>query len=302
MGYRPNRLAQGLGRRRSNVIGLMIPGLRNPFFLNLLEIAEEAAFEAGYDVFPDIAFQMRESYNRQSKLSGWPMDGILIWITPDKKLSDYLGTWSELEPVVYLGYERDDGADFVAIDREGGVRQAMNHLWSRGYERIGYLYPWAELQPSDSRYAVYERICAEAGRTPQKIRLEPNSPPELRSLITQAGLIEAGFATGLTLAARPASERLDAMLCHNDLVAIGFLNGIRRAGLRVPEDLAIVGFDGIDEGLLMEKPLTTVITPTADLVRTGFKILSRRLDTPVTGPLNQERHLLPCTLRVGGTT
>ena len=68
MGYQPNRLAQSLGKGRTNIIGLMIPGLRNPFFINLIEMAEERAFQAGYDVLPDTAFQVRSSYERQGKL------------------------------------------------------------------------------------------------------------------------------------------------------------------------------------------------------------------------------------------
>jgi len=302
MGYSPNRLAQGLGRRRSNVIGLMIPGLRNPFFLNLMEIAEEMAFQAGYDVFADTAFQMRESYSRLGKLSGWPVDGILIWVTPDKKLSDYLGTWSDDETVVYLGYERTDGGDFVAIDRESGVRQAMKHLCESGYGRIAYLFPWDDLQPVDTRYAVYERICENAGRTPEKIRLTPPSPDNPRFLITQAGLLDAGIRTGHRIARMPSSERPQAILCHNDLVAMGLFNGVRHAGLRVPEDMAIVGFDGIEEGLLLDKPLTTVVTPTAELVRLGLDILNRRLQPDSAGPKQRERHILATTLRVGETT
>lgn len=302
LGYRPNRLAQGLGRGRTNVVGLMIPGLRNPFFLSLLEIAEERAFQAGYDVLPDTAFQMRASYHTRGKLSGWPVDGILIWVPPTETLSDYLGPWTADVPVVYLGYRREDETDFVAIDREGGVRQVMGHLRERGYRRIAYLYPWTDLQPVDSRYGAYAAVCAETGQEPEKILLEPLDTQDRMSPITQAGLREAGLKTGLSLAARPVGERPDALVCHNDLVATGVFHGLRRGGLSVPEDMAVTGFDGIDEGLYLDKPLTTVVSPGAELIEAAFHALIRRLSMADGTKLSPEQIVLPSVLRVGQTT
>ncbi len=302
MGYRPNRLARGLERGRTNILGLMIPGLRNPFFLGLLETAEERAFQGGYDVLPDTGFQLRASYHVHGKLSGWPVDGVLIWVRPDKTLADYLGKWNEGVPVVYLGYPREDAADFVAIDRDGGVRQAMLHLWERGYRRIAYLYPWADLQPVDSRFVVYAAVCAEFGLEPERIMLEALDPQDRLSLITQAGLREAGLMTGLSLSRRPRAERPDAIICHNDLVAIGVFHGLRRGGLDVPGEMAVVGFDGIEEGLYLDKPLTTVVSPGVQLVESAFRILTQRLDAPQTVDRQPQQVTLPSLLRVGSTT
>ena len=302
MGYQPNRLAQGLGKGRTNIIGLMIPGLRNPFFLSLLEIAEERALRSGYDVLADTAFQIRASLNLQGKLSGWPIDGILIWVTPQQTLSTYLGAWTKDIPVVYLGYPREDGSDFVAIDRAAGVRQAMEHLRERGYRRIAYLYPWTDLQPEDVRYTLYAALCAESGLTPERIALEQLEQQSDMSAITQAGLREAGLKTGLTLASRVASDRPDAVICHNDLVAIGLFSGLRRAGLSVPEDIAVVGFDGIDEGHYLEKSLTTVVSPGAEMIDGALEMLARRLSAGASLAGEQQGLVLPSILRIGGTT
>ncbi len=302
LGYRPNRLAQGLGKGRTDIIGLMIPGLRNPFFINLLELAEERAFQAGYDVLPDIAFQIRATYQVQGKLTGWPVDGILIWLPPDKTLADYLGTWTQGMPVVYLGYRRTDAADFVAVDREPGVRLVMAHLRERGYRRIAYLYPWEDLQPFDARYGTYASVCAEWGRAPEKIFLEPLDTLKPLNRLTQAGLREAGYQTGQALAARPREQRPDALVCHNDVVALGVFHGLRRGGLRVPEEIAVSGFDGIDEGLYLDKPLTTVVSPSQEIVDSAFDILIRRLAAPRNAERQPEQVVLPSTLRVGGTT
>jgi len=301
LGYRPNRLAQGLGKGRTNIIGLMIPGLRNPFFLSLLEAAEERAFRDGYDVLPDSAFQLRASFNIEGKLSGWPVDGVLIWVSPDKALPDFLGPWVQNLPVVYLGYRRTDNADWVAIDRDGGVRQAMEHLREKGYSRIAYLYPWQDLQPIDSRYIVYDQLCREFGIAPIKLALETLSTQTRYSLITQAGLREAGLTTGLAIARRPVGDIPDAIVCHNDLVAIGLFNGLRRGGIRVPEDVAIVGFDGIEEGLYLDKPLTSVESPGLELIQTAMDILHESLDS-TTSSRPPRQVMLQSTLRLGSTT
>lgn len=302
LGYQPNRLARGLGKGRTESIGLMIPGLRNPFFINLLELAEERAFRAGYDVLPDIAFQMRAAYKIQGKLTGWPVDGMMIWLPPDKTLADYLGTWTQGTPVVYLGYPRADATDYVAVDRETGVRQMMDHLRGRGYQRIAYLYPWEGLQPRDARYDAYAAVCAAQGRAPEKILLEPLDTLTPLNRLTQAGLREAGYRTGQMLAGRPAQDRPDAVICHNDVVALGIFHGLRRGGLRVPEDMAVSGFDGIDEGLYLEKPLTTVVSPSREMVDAAFDILIRRLAAPQEMGRQPEQVILPSMLRIGGTT
>lgn len=299
MGYRPNRLAQGLGKGRTNILGLMIAGLRNPFFLGLMEAAEERAFRAGYDVLPDSAFQMRASYAAHGKLSGWPVDGILIWISPDRHLSDFLGEQRADLPVVYLGYRRSDATDYVAIDREGGARQLMEHLWMRGYRRIAYLYPGDGLQaPFDPRYVAYADLCRKAGHEPEAIHLETHDP---LAVVTQTWMREAGLEAGLQIAARAPQDRPDAVICLNDLVAIGLYHGLRRAGLRVPEDIAVAGFDGIEEGQFLDRPLTTVVSPGVPIIETGLEFLTRRLDEKQE-PLPPQQAVLPSTLHIGETT
>jgi DNA-binding LacI/PurR family transcriptional regulator len=302
LGYRPNRLAQSLSKGRSNIVGLMIPGLHNPFFLDLLETAEIAALQAGYDVLPDSAFQMREIYHTRSKLSGWPVDGVLAWLPADKSVVDYPDGLSTDVPTVYMGYERTDGSDYVAVDRESGIRELMIHLYSSGYKRIAYLFPWMNLQPVDVRFGVYETLCAEFHREPERIFLEQLDSQGQLPLVTQAGLREAGLKTGIALALRSKADRPDAVICHNDLVAIGLYHGLMRGGLHIPQDIAVIGFDGIDEGQLLNKPLTTVVSPGADMIKAALQILTDRLDLPKEEQHTPKQVVLPSKLRIGATT
>ena len=299
LGYRPNRLAQGLGKGRTNIVGLMIAGLRNPFFLSLMEAAEERAFRTGFDVLPDSAFQLRASYEAEGKLGGWPMDGILIWVSPSEQLSDFLGTRRDGLPTVYLGYRRSDATDFVAIDREGGARQLMEHLWERGYRRVAYLAPGAHLPSSDPRYLAYVDFCQRAQQVPERIGSEPTDP---MSIVTQAWMREMGLKAGLELAARPPKDRPDAVVCLNDLVAIGLYSGLRRGGMSVPKNIAVAGFDGIEEGQFLERPLTTVVSSTTDIIEKAFELLVARIEQPDRTILPPQQLTLLTTLRKGETT
>lgn len=309
MGYQPNRLAQSLGKRHSNIIGLMIPGLRNPFFLDVIEMAESCALKAGYDVLPDSAFLMRSAINAQVKLAGWPVDGVLIWTRPEHVISEYLGNWSDGAPVVYLGHQRFDGADYVAVNRKMEVRSLMQHLRERGYRKISYISPWEGLQPEDVRYSIYVEICHEWGLEPNRIQLEPIHSEDNLNLITQAGLREAALELGMKIAARPKDEHPEAVFCYNDVVAIGMFHGLRRGGISVPDEIAVAGFDGIEEGLMLDKPLTTMVAPTKKIIEQAIEILSYRLGRPTEKmTLTNPRIEKPCgvildsVLRVGATT
>ncbi len=290
LGYEPNYLARSLGRRRTDTVGLMISGLKNPFFVDIMETAERLAQEAGYQVLLDAAPSIAGTYAMHGKLRNWPVDGILMWAFAHQKLDDFVGSRAAGVPIVYLGYARDDGAATVSFDLYGGGRQAAEHLLQRGYRRIAFVTtrPFPVLETADARYRAYHDLCSKAGRTPEVFVLEPAEQ-------TRA----AGFQSGRALAALPASKRPDALLCINDVIAVGVYHGLQHSGLRVPEDVAVVGFDGIEEGRYLDVPLTTVDAPVEQLCRQAFDLLMRRLS----GALRVTQQIvIPTTLRIGGTT
>ncbi len=290
MGYRPNRLARSLGKGRTDTIGLLVSGLRNPFFVDIMENAEALAMEAGYQVLLDAAPSMHGTYKAHAKIQGWPVDGVLMWAARYENLAMYLGPQAENLPVVYLGSVREDGSDWVSFALHDGGRQVTEHLLSRGYRRIAYASPYAfgEDRHEEARHQAYKEVCRAAGLEPEFVLL---GGQETRA---------AGKQAGSEIAARPAADRPDAVLCHNDTIAMGVYCGLRRAGLRVPEDVAVAGFDGVDEAQYLEVPLTTVHTPADALCRRALGILSRRLAGDRETPPQQV--LVPTELRVGGST
>lgn len=297
IGYQPNRLARSLGRRRTDTIGLMISGLRNPFFVELAEAAEALLLDAGYQVLLDAAPSRHGTYVRHAKLRGWPVDGVLMWAATSEHLSDYLGAAGADLPVVYLGYLRPDdpASDAVAYDLYDGGRRMTEHLIDRGHgaRGAGLLH----IAPSDDahergndRARAFLDVCAARGVPARVIGL-----PDFEETR------EAGYALGERVAALPAAERPGGVFCHNDVVAVGFYRAVRRAGLRVPEDIAVAGFDANPEARYLDHPLTTVATPPPPLCRAAVGLLLERISGVV--PRGEGRQiLLPVTLEIGGTT
>jgi LacI family transcriptional regulator len=298
MGYQPNRMARSLGRRRTDTIGLMVSGLRNPFFVEIAEAAERRLLDTGYQVFLDASPSNHGTYSRHGKLRGWPVDGVLMWALPGERLAEYLGQAGNELPVVYLGYSRPDDptSDVVSFDYYAGGRMLTEHLIGRGYgKRNGLLYlgpfpeeNWATGHSLDGRCYAFLDTCA-AHDIPARNMAVPDWE-ETR---------EGGYAAGERILAMPPSERPDAVFCHNDVVAVGLYRVLRRAGVRVPEDIAVAGFDGIPEGRFLDAPLTTVTTSGEEMCRVAVELLLGR----ISGERKEPRQVIvPARLFVGGTT
>jgi len=290
LGYSPNRLARGLGRGRTDTIGVIISGLRNPFFADIVETVVGITVAAGYHAIVEVTPQPPGDTKRKGNLSGWPVDGILLWAQPWQTLVDHAGKSAQHIPVVYLGYPRTDETDWVAFDLYGGGRVLTEHLFAQGYKRTWYFTPFRENVPvaREARIVAYLDTCARYGQTGRVVLLSRSE--ETRQI---------GVETGLQIAAMPPAERPDAIICHNDIVAVGVYHGLIRGGVRVPEEVAVTGFDGIAEGQCLDKPLTTVTTSAEAMCRTAIDLLMKRIAGE---PRSPQGVSIPTTLSIGKTT
>lgn len=266
--YRPNRFARSLRDGRTGTVGLMVSGLSNPFFVEVLEAAERCLIETGYQVVQDVAPSVRGTYDHHGKLQDWPVDGVIMWAHADQTLSTFLGSRANGVPVVYMGFDRKDDADAVYFDFYGATLELLRHISNRGYRKLCYVCPWDHRDAAivDGRAAAYVDFCRDAGIDDRHYVMPGQQ--ETRT---------AGREAGLAIAALPKSERPELLLCHNDVLACGIYHGLRRAGLRVPEDIAMTGFDGTEEGQCLDRPLTTVHTPAEEMCRSACDILLRRM-------------------------
>jgi len=289
--YRPNRFARSLRDGRTNTIGLMVSGLTNPFFVDVLEAAERRLIEAGYQVVQDAAPSVRGTYHHHGKLQDWPVDGVIMWAYPDQTLATFLGSRAQGVPVVYMGYDRKDDVDAVYFDFYEATIELLKNVFERGYRKLCFVCPfdYRGQEQMDGRAAAYLNFCKDAGLHPGYYAI----PDQLETRT-------AGREAGIAIGSMPASERPEVLICHNDVLACGIYNGLRRTGLTIPTDIAITGFDGTEEGQCLDRPLTTVLTPAEDLCRQSCDILLKRIngdrsDQPI-------KLKVPARLIIGETT
>jgi len=291
LGYRPNMFARGLLGKPTKTLGFLVAGLENPFYVGVSKALEGAARDAGYQLLLYATIAEPWVYPEYKIRSSLLVDGMFVWSRDRLDLTELLGAPVHPFPIVYLGYEGPGPMNYAAFDLYSGARSVMEHLVGCGYRRIAYVQSgWVTgSDPLDPRTRVYTEVCREAGIEPEYV------VPDAETSATIAGL-----RAGLEVGARSAGKRPDALFCYNDVMAIGVCQGLRRAGLRIPEDVAVTGFDGIELGQCLDKPLTTVLTPPEPLAAAAVDILLRQLF----GESDAEPKgvTIPTTLLVGKTT
>jgi LacI family transcriptional regulator len=293
LGYEPNRLARGLVTGRTQVIGAWVRNPDRPYYSRILRCLLESAAKGGYDMIvtpvhdqiPGALDPVGGTYIRENAWTSWPSDGVFAADCPS--LADsYIKRFSPGAcPLVGLSSDYSAQTDYVAFDVACGVRQAVEHLVSIGCRRIAHLSSLVTInQVRAARAGTYEEVLAAAGLAPEII-LAPN---ESRAA-SRSTIVDYVRAHGAP----------DGLFCLNDDMAIGAYRGLRDLGLRIPEDVALVGCDGIDDVQYLDVPLTTIVQPVQEMCRTAWDVLMRRIENP-TASLQQV--LLKPELRIDAST
>jgi LacI family transcriptional regulator len=293
LGYKANRAAQQLRTRRSNIIGLLVGDLENPFFARLASLCTAELEKVGYEYVLAMRRQGEVSdLHRLQALASGHVDGLLIW----SETTSETRTWLEESPLkinaVVMGY-RLSTCDSVEAALGKGVEDALIHLLNQGARSIGYVTPDSSLgSTGDPRVGIYNDTLARAGMTPR-----------IYTYSGSAGTPEAARrrAEQLVTEERP-DDRPDALLCFNDMTAIGVLMGLRRRGVRVPQDIAIVGCDDLPLVSQMDVPITSISYPLEEIARTSVRFLLERIASPKREgdavPFVPRYELIPAPLQV----
>ena len=264
VGFQPSAVARSLVQRRSQTLGVILAGLEFFGVAQTLNGVAEASEEAGYalllkevdgagevDILPVMDFFI-----------GQRVDGI-IFAAPDvgRNLSASLPAGSP--PMVFLKADHATGLPTIAIDNAGGARLATEHLIALGRRHIAHVAgPLAWQEAKDRRDAWRETVEA-AG-------LEPG--PVVYGNWSSADGVRA-FEELLGIA-----PDIDAVFVANDQMALGVLHQAHRRGIAVPDDVAVVGFDGMDEAAQFTPPLTTIVQPLRELGREAVQELLATMD------------------------
>lgn len=290
LGYRPNRFARSLAGKHVRSIGLMIPTLNNPFFISVAVVAQRRILDLGYEMVLDPIFAQEWAVIDHRRLGYWPVDGILMWTFTSQPTNEIFGAQASRMPIVYLGLMNDAYCSGVQVDFYTGMTRVLNHLIQRGRRNLAFVVPEtvANKPSSDRRREAYFDAVKSLGGEIQILRYADDHE------------MANGRRIGLEVGALSARVRPDALVCYNDNVAIGVYHGLRAAGLSVPGDISLTGFDGIEEGQCLDNPLTTAMVP-ADLVcGAGIEMLIERIENPM---LEQHTQIaIPTRLIVGATT
>ncbi len=277
LGYLPNATARTLRVGRSEIIALAVPELQVPYFAELAHHVVQAADTLGLTVLVDEtgADPARERLAAQG-LRGQIIDGLVF--SPLSLDDAQIATYAARLPIVLLGERTAPGvADIVRIDNVAAADDATSYLLDTGRRRIGVLgtQSIAHGRTAQLRQDGWARAHRRRGLEP-----DPTLTVELSAWHRAEGA--AGARALLARADRP-----DALLCLNDTLALGALAELRQAGLRVPDDIAVVGFDDIEESRFAVPPLTTVATDGALLARTAVQLLVERIADPTGQPPRQ---------------
>jgi DNA-binding LacI/PurR family transcriptional regulator len=251
-GYRPNAAARALKIGAARTVALVVPDITNPFFGGLLRGAQTAARAAGYAVaLIDTDNDRDWGAASAEALRAGPADGLLLFeVDPPRRAAGS-------EPIVVIESE-SRGHPSVRLDAERGTEAAVRHLLELGHRRIGHVA------------SVHDRPTFRLRRRAVD-RLVEGDVARIRSDFT---LESARDAARELLAGHP---ELTALFCDDDVVAAGAYLAARELGLRIPRDLSVIGFDGLDIGRVLDPPVTTVAADAEELGRVAFELLMAQL-------------------------
>ena len=265
--YLPNAIARGLVSKQTNTIGLVIPDIRNPFFPEVASGIGESAAENGYNVFLCDSNWSKDREEQYIKLlAERRVDGLIV--APIGDSIDGLKTIIEgMLPVVYVSRAPvNTNHSYVAIDNVRGGFLATKHLIENGYEPIGFIGATEDSVTTNERYMGYQRA------------FEQYSIPIDNKFIRNGDFKQkSGYDIMQKMIKDGTSPR--ALFAVNDLFALGAIQAIKDAGLRVPGDIAVVGFDDIPVASLQEVQLTTILQPKFQMGRIAFEMLLEAIES-----------------------
>ncbi|WP_462382901.1 substrate-binding domain-containing protein [Pseudomonas sp. Marseille-QA0892] len=283
LNFRPNRLAQQLRQQTTRLIGVILPSLINPVFAEQLHAMEHAARQRGYalliattDYCADREREMLEDLLRQR------VDGLVLTVA-DADGSELLATLAqESTPFVLAYHQPSRPYAAVSVDNHDGMAMATRFVIQAGHMRIA-MVTGPELQSDRAR----QRVAGyRAAMMAHGLAVMPTIEMPAHTQACPKVLAERIVSNGPT-----------ALLCTNDLLAISVMGQLQRLGRRVPEDVSVVGFDGVAIGQEMHPSLCTVVQPIEALGHTLIHELLAQLDGAA-----PTHHRLSCHMRAGEST
>lgn len=289
--YHPNQIAKNLQMCRTTTVGVLVPEIRHNFFSTVISGVEEVAYKAGYSIMVCQSAETlrREIINTQAMVAH-RVAGLIIAISTETTTFDHLcRLMKQGIPLVQFDRvveELDTGK--VVVDDFAAAYGATTHLIERGYRHIGHLSGSRGIALNRHRYGGFMKAMADHG-----LHVDP---ADVVYLGYQENDGRAGAEAFLKRGNMP-----EAILAINDPVAVGAYARLKEAGVRIPQEVALVGFSDTPAAALIEPPLTTVYQPAREMGRTAFGLLLQELEAGE-GAFAHQTVVLPTKLIVRGST
>ncbi|MEO7717373.1 MAG: LacI family DNA-binding transcriptional regulator [Capsulimonas sp.] len=280
LGYRPNAIARSLKIQRINTIGLYTGygyhSLRDPFLAEVYTGIQRVCSDLHYDFLVHVDIEGKEPNEIRLRLNDGKVAGLVVYAqSGDAVVAELARTRM---PAVAIADRQELLPSLIADDADG-MRQLADYLWSRGHRDIAYLTSHVKLASVEARSETIARLIAERGGRCTVLPFPQMNPGEFLAQW------------------RVSEDRPTALCCWNDYYAYQMVRAGLDLGLRIPDDLAIVGFDGLLDTLLPARNLVTIRVPWEDMAAEAAKMLLRLLD----GETLPSITTFPVTLVAGDT-
>lgn len=247
LNYQPNLHARSLAGRKTNTVGLVVSNLENPFFFDIFQALEARAHLHDYEVLiANTGYQPEQLRRSVQTMIGRRVDGLALVVSEMNAtlLAELLHYTNRV--VFFDVGARGRNRARIRVDYGRGTEATVDYLYQLGHRRLAFLGHHSSLAPTSEREQAFIAAASARTRTVWKTAATQDSLEGGRQGAAQ--ILQSGFAP-------------TAIVCVNDLIAVGALRELRERGLRVPEDISVTGFDGITLGEFCAPALTTVSIP-----------------------------------------
>ena len=289
--FYPDINARTLGSGRSGLYGLIISDITNPYFRELVKAFEDIAVEHNQEVLiANTDYDAQRMENCVIRMLQRKVDGVAIMTSEMEE--HLLQTFASRSiPLVVVDSESHSlEVDTINLDYDGALRSAVDHLVALGHREIGFISGPLTLLPARLRK---EAFLQEMHRRELPVR---------DAWVVEGNHKVDGGAYAVQQMVQTGRAMPTAIIASNDLTAIGAITALREHGLRTPEDVSVVGFDGIHLSAHTHPPLTTLLVPREDIAAAAFRTLLQRKEGAAAGDFSPQSQLVTPTLVVREST
>ena len=261
LNYRPNAVARSLSKKKSNILGVILPAVKHPFFSSLLSYFEEFAYQNDYKIMLcNSQMEADKEKDYINMLRAQQVDGIFL-------ASHTLDIAAEMKvDLPVLTFDRQfEGIPYICSDNRKGGQLAAEHLLAAGAEKIAYIGGSLELDLlSNQRYQAFKQRLNDAGFKVEDYQCQLNSfdRQEYRKLARE--IFES-------------ARVVDGIFASSDLIAAAVIKEAAAGGIRVPEDLKVIGYDDLELASLYSPEITTIRQPAAEIARKSVELLLKEI-------------------------